>query len=302
MTAQIEDLANRARQLAALGQLQEARAHWVAVLELLPADVPERAGVAREIARIDARLNPKPATNWTKRLGPFGVVLAALAKFKTIALVVLTKGKFLFSVLAFVGFYWALFGWWFAVGLAGSVLLHEMGHYVMVRRFGFKAELPMFLPGLGAYVKWQGANVDAGMRAQISLAGPFFGFLSGLIAYGIYLNTHGGVWLAVAQFAGWLNLINLIPVSIFDGGAAMNALGRQHRLAVLAVCLLMGLLLHEYAFWFVAAGAGYRIYKRDFPDRSYEGVAYAFLALVVANGLLSWFCSLQAQSVFGHSL
>ncbi|HEX4164138.1 MAG TPA: site-2 protease family protein [Bryobacteraceae bacterium] len=300
MTAQIEQLANQARQLAAIGQLQAARARWVAVLDLLPNDVPERQGVLREIQRIDGRLAPKPAVTWTKRLGPFGVIIAALAKFKTVALLLLTKGKFLFSVLAFVGFYWALFGWWFAVGLAGSVLLHEMGHYVMVRRFGFKAELPMFLPGLGAYVKWQGANVDAGVRAQISLAGPFFGFLSGLIAYGIFLNTNQGVWLAVAQFAGWLNLINLIPVSIFDGGAAMNALGRQHRLALLLVCVVLGFLLHEYAFLFVAAGTGYRIYKRDFPAEPYQGVAYSFVTLVVANGLLSWFCSNQARVLFAQ--
>ncbi len=300
MTAQLEELANRARQLAAMGQLPAAREHWVAVLNQLPIDVPERQGVLREIQRIDARLAPKPAVNWTKRLGPFGVVVAALIKFKTIALLLLTKGKFLFSVLAFVGFYWAIFGWWFAVGLAGSVLLHEMGHYVAVRLFGFKAELPMFLPGLGAYVKWHGANVDAGLRAQISLAGPLFGFLSGLIAYGIFLNTHQGVWLAVAQFAGWLNLINLIPVSIFDGGAAMNALGRQHRLALAAICIVLGFLLHEYAFLFVAAGAGYRVYKRDFPAKPYQGVAYAFTALVVANGLLAWFCSTQARVLFAQ--
>ena len=42
------------------------------------------------------------------------------------------------------------------------------------------------------------------------------------------IATHQMVWLAVAQFAGWLNLINLIPVGIFDGGAALSALGRSN--------------------------------------------------------------------------
>lgn len=300
VSEQVEQLAIRARQLAAIGQLQAAREHWLAILNLLPTDASERAGVLREVQRLDARLSPKPKINWAKRLGPLGIALAFLTKFKTVGLVLLTKGKFLISILAFVGFYWALFGWWFAVGLAGSVLLHEMGHYVMVRRFGFRAELPMFLPGLGAYVKWSGANVDVGIRAQISLAGPFFGFLSGLIAYGIFLQTHHGVWLAVAQFAGWLNLINLIPVSIFDGGSAMNALGRQHRLALLVVCVALAFVLHEYAFLFVALGTGYRLYKRDFPAEPRQGIAYAFTALVVANGFLSWYCMNQARLVFGH--
>ncbi|HEY7209612.1 MAG TPA: site-2 protease family protein [Bryobacteraceae bacterium] len=295
VSEQVEQLAMRARQLTALGQLQAAREHWIAVLNLLPIDAGERQGVLREVARIDARLAPKKKVNWAKRLGPIGVGLAFLAKFKTVALLLLTKGKFLISILAFVGFYWALFGWWFAVGLAGSVLLHEMGHYVAVRRFGFRAELPMFLPGFGAYVKWNGANVDPGIRAQISLAGPLFGLFSGLLAYALFVSTHHMVWLAVAQFAGWLNLINLIPVSIFDGGSAMNALGRQHRLAVLVVCLALAFFLHEYAFLFVALGTAYRLWKRDFPAEPRQGIAYAFVALAVANGFLSWFCLNQAR-------
>lgn len=295
VSEQVEQLALRARQLTALGQLQAARAHWVAILNLLPVDARERQGVLREVEKIDARLAPKSKVNWAKRLGPVGVVIAFLAKFKTVALLLLTKGKFLLSILAFIGVYWALFGWWFAVGLAGSVLLHEMGHYIAVRRFGFRAELPMFLPGFGAYVKWNGANVDPGIRAQISLAGPLFGFFSGILAYGIFLGTREMVWLAVAQFAGWLNLINLIPVSIFDGGSAMTALGRQHRLAVLVVCAAMAFVLHEYAFLFVALGAGYRLWKRDFPAEPRQNIAYAFIALALLNGVLSWFCLNQAR-------
>jgi Zn-dependent protease len=182
------------------------------------------------------------------------------------------------------------------------VLLHEMGHYLMVRRFGFSAELPMFLPGFGAYVKWNGAGVDPGVRAQISLAGPLFGFFSGLIAYGLFLSTGHGVWLAVAQIAGWLNLLNLIPVLIFDGGSAMNALGRQGRLAVLVVSLALWAILHEYVFLFVALGTGYRIWKRDYPAEPKQGIAYYFIALVVANGFLSWYALTQARLLFGHRI
>ncbi len=67
------------------------------------------------------------------------------------------------------------------------------------------------------------------------LAGPLLGLLSGLISYGLFLATGHGVWFAVAQFAGWLNLLNLIPVFIFDGAPAMSALGAQGRLAVMLV-------------------------------------------------------------------
>ena len=276
--------------------MQAARELWRHILQALPFDSPHRQGVEREIAKLDSRLAPKPKTDWRKRLGPFGVLIAALAKFKTTLLILLTKGKFLFSMLAFLSVYWYLFGWWFAVGLCGSVLLHEMGHYVVVRMHGLKAELPMFLPFFGAYVRWQGgAQVDTGVRAQIALAGPLFGFLSGLLAYGIFLSTHAGVWLAVAQVAGWLNLLNLIPVSIFDGGRAMDALGKQQRLAIVILSLLLAVVLHEFVFAGLAIGAGYRLWKRDFPAASYDGIGYYFIVLAVANGLLSWFCLNQAQ-------
>ncbi len=303
MTVDLEQLARRARQLAAIGQLPAAREHWVAALQYLPTDSSQRAAVLREIQKIDAKLAPKPPakpTDWKKRLGPFGVLVAALIKYKTLALVLLTKGKFLISILLFVGLYWGLYGWWFAVGLTGSVLLHEMGHYLMVRRFGFAAELPMFIPGFGAYVKWNGPNVDAGVRAQISLAGPLFGFLSGLIAYGVFLSNGHAVWLAVAQFAGWLNLLNLIPVFIFDGASAMVALGAQGRMAVLLVSLVLFFMLSEYLFLFIAIATAYRLYKRDFPAQPKQGIAYYFIALIAANGFLSWFALNQAKSLFGR--
>ena len=173
-----------------------------------------------------------------------------------------------------------------------------MGHYITVRKFGFAAELPMFIPGFGAYVKWNGANVDPSVRAQISLAGPLFGFLSGLIAYGMFLLTGKSVWLGVAQFAGWLNLLNLIPVLIFDGGSAMTALGRQGRFAVLLIAVTCWFFLHETVFLFVAAGTGYRIWKRDFPAEARQGIAYYFIFVMLANGLLNWYCLNQARNLF----
>ncbi len=283
-----------------MGQLQAAREQWAAALNLLPENSPQRRAVLGEIAKLDQRLSPKPKTDWKKRLGPLGVAGAAVLKYKTLALVLLTKAKFLISISLFLGMYWALYGWWFAVGFTGSIFLHELGHYVMVRRFGFAAELPMFLPGFGAYVKWNGAGVDTSVRAQISLAGPLFGFLSGLISYAIFLSTGHTIWLAVAQVAGWINLLNLIPVFIFDGASAMNALGVQGRMAVLLVSVVMFFMLHEYMFLFVAIGTAYRIWKRDFPAEARQGIAYYFIGLVVANGFLSWFALNQANVLFPH--
>ncbi len=254
--------------------------------------------------KLDRKLSPQPKTDWKKRLGPVGIALAGLAKYKTFLFILLAKGKFLISALAYLGLYWALYGWWFAVGITGSVFMHEMGHYLVARRFGFVAQLPMFIPGFGAYVKWNGAGVDPNVRAQISLAGPLFGFLSGLISYGIFLSNGHAIWLAVAQFAGVINLLNLIPVSLgminLDGFPAMMAIGLQGRLAVLLVSVALFFMLGGYLFLAVAAATAYRIWKRDFPAGAQQRIAYGFIGLVVANGYLSWFAQNQAQTLFGR--
>lgn len=270
-----------------MGQIAEAKRVWQTALSLLPQSSNEYQAVQREIAQLDALLNPKAKTDWRKRLGPLGVVIAFFAKFKT-ALLVLFKFKAFLSLFAFFGLYWAMFGWWFAVGMCGSILLHEMGHYVAVRRFGYAAELPMFIPGFGAYVKWSGRGVDLSTRAQISLAGPFFGFLSGLLCLAIYAGTGNGVWLAVAHFAGWLNLLNLIPISILDGNAALWALGRQERTALLIVSVAMAFLLQQWLCLGVAGATAFQLWRGPFPKEPSRRVGLYFAALVVATAFLSW--------------
>ena len=74
----------------------------------------------------------------------------------------------------------------------------------------------------------------------------------------------------------------------------------QGRLAVVAVSLAMFFLLNEWLFLFVAIGAGYRIWRRDFPPDPKQRIALAFLSLVIMNGFLSWFATNQAHTLFGR--
>jgi Zn-dependent protease len=122
--------------------------------------------------------------------------------------------------------------------------------------------------------------------------------LSGLISYGIYLATGQGVWLAVAQFAGWINLLNLLPVFIFDGAPAMSALGAQGRWAVLLVSVVLFFTLKEFLFLALAVCVAYRLWKRDFPAVPQQAIGYYFIAMVIGNGFLSWYALNQARTVF----
>jgi Zn-dependent protease len=83
-------------------------------------------------------------------------------------------------------------------------------------------KLPVFPPGFGAYVRWQALNVSLDARALISLAGLF----AAIVCLGLYHTTRRPVFAALAHTGAWLNLLNLIPVWILDGGRAVHALSQ----------------------------------------------------------------------------
>jgi Zn-dependent protease len=173
---------------------------------------------------------PEPAqreTHW-KRFGGFAAAAALLVfKFGKVALLALTKVKFLttsFSALISVAAYALFWGWAFAVGFVVLMFVHEMGHVIQLRREGIKASAPMFIPFLGAAVFMKELPKDAGAEARVGLAGPILGTVGCLAVAGLWLATGDPFFEALAYTGFLLNLFNLIPMVPLDGGRAMAAL------------------------------------------------------------------------------
>jgi len=226
----------------------------------------------------------KPQHPWAKRLGPLAPIAILLAKGKTL-LFALFKLKFLFSFVAFLGLYWALYGAWFGIGFALMILIHEMGHFAEVKRRGLPAEMPVFLPGLGAYVKWQALGVSTEVRALISLAGPAAGLLAAYIAAALYWQTGNPLWAALAHTGAWLNLLNLIPVWILDGAGAVLPLDRMGRISLLVFSALLFWWSGQVVLILVAAGFAWQLYRKPIPADSSVAVQLYFAALLAA---LAW--------------
>ena len=268
----------------------EARVTWQQMLVWLPAGTQQAAAVAARIAAIDARVGAaeKRKADWTKRLGPLAPLVFFLAKAKTI-LFALLKFKFLLSFVAFFGLYWALFGWKFGLGFAVSILLHELGHYVAAKRRGLKVDLPVFLPGLGAYVRWYSMGITLDALSSIALAGPFAGLLAaaacGAIALKIGLTS---VFGALAHAGAWLNLINLVPVLGLDGAQATLALNRTQRWLIVATCLLFFGFLREGVFLFITAGMLWRALTGVAPERPSSATMIRYMLLLFLLGSLMW--------------
>ena len=197
-------------------------------------------------------------------------------------LFLLFKLKFLLSLVSFVWIYWLLYGPKFGIGFAALILVHEMGHYIDIRRRGLPAEMPVFLPGLGAYVKWQALGVTRQTRAEVSLAGPLAGFIGAAFCAAMWYSTKGGVWGALAHATAWLNILNLTPVWVLDGSQATNALDKPQRYVVLAACLALAWGTRDWSIAIVAAGMIYRLFTKDLPPVGSPRVTGYFVTVLVA--------------------
>jgi Zn-dependent protease len=219
-----------------------------------------------------------------RKLGPLAPVAILLIKGKGL-LLALFKLKFLLSFFSFLGIYVALFGWKFGIGFAVSILIHELGHFVDIRRRGLPAEMPVFLPGLGAYVRWKARGVTLRQIAEISLAGPLAGWLTAAACALLYVQAHEPVWAALARTGAWLNLLNLIPVWTLDGGLAVRSLGRVGRAGILAVTLAMWAHTSEMIFFLIALGAIWTLIDKRKPAEDDWRIWAYYAALLVALGL-----------------
>ena len=287
----LDQLAAEAKALEAKGDLRQARDRWLSGLALLPTNSRQASWIQEHARALDAaadRLQPAPPSEnkWAQKLGPVGPIAVLLAKGKFV-LTALFKLKFLLSFAAFIGLYWAAFGMKFGIGFAVLILLHEMGHFIDIKRRGLPAEMPVFLPGLGAYVRWQALGVSLETRAEVSLAGPLAGFFTALACAVLWWQTGNPLWAALARVGAALNLLNLIPVWVLDGGQAVLALSKTERIILLTASLALWLLLGENMFFLVALGAGYQVFfARNLPPHSSRASTVYFVVVLTALGVI----------------
>jgi Zn-dependent protease len=281
---QMEQLAAHARSLESHGELMEARERWLACLPLLPPQSAQAEWIRGHIRELEigpgatqaARSGPaSTAPNWAARLGPLGPIALGLWKFKS-----------LLSFVAFFGLYWQWWGWKFGLGFAVLILIHEMGHFIDIKRRGLPVDMPMFVPGFGAYVRWNALGVSLETRAAVALAGPLAGWFAAAVCAVIWYQTGYGLWAALARTGAWFNALNLIPLWIFDGSRAADALSKLERAVIAMVGVTLGYALHDWVFYLVAGGSGVRLFSRDAPDKPSGSMTAYFVAVMTGLALI----------------
>lgn len=300
--ARLEELAAAAECAERERRFVDALGAWREALELLPPEsgqaraVAERVVAAREQSpagadpageRVDAG---QPKGRWTRILAPLGVAGLLLWKLKALAVLALSKGKLallgltklgtLSSMLASFGVYWAAWGWPLAAGLLVSIYLHEMGHVARLAQLGMKVDVPMFVPGVGAFVRLRQRPVDAIEDARIGLAGPIWGLGAALLALGAWWATGSGLALAIGRLGAWINLFNLLPLGPLDGGRAFRALGRGGRWLAAATLGAAYLVTRDGLLLLLVVVAAVRALSANAPSPGDRRAALEYVVLV----------------------
>ncbi|TAL29801.1 MAG: hypothetical protein EPN97_13080 [Alphaproteobacteria bacterium] len=169
------------------------------------------------------------------------------------------------SVIVSFGLFTMWLGWEFASALILVLFVHECGHAVAMRVFGYKDMSMFFVPFAGAVVTGSVKSISVWKQTIVLLAGPVPGLLFGLW---VLLNANdyppGGFMQVLGLNAAAINLFNLLPLSFLDGGKLLEiALFSRWPYAIFAFSSLstLGMLAliifgKSYNLWIVALVMG----------------------------------------------
>lgn len=160
-----------------------------------------------------------------KLLGPIAVVGAVLLKFlgqiKFLLPVLLKTGG---TMLLTIGAYAMVWGWRYALGFVILIFVHECGHLINAKRFGLKVSAPMFIPFMGAFIALKEAPRNAWMEANVGIGGPILGSVGAFVCHLAGISLNFPLLIAIAWSGYFLNLFNLAPAGMLDGGRIVTAL------------------------------------------------------------------------------
>ncbi len=179
---------------------------------------------------------PKEKHPIAKAISAFLIFIGlALLKLKALALLFIEKFRLLLvnpfegfgaiqysvaagSILVTILAYATKFRFGLVVGFVLITLIHEIGHAVVIRSKGLRAGWMVFIPFIGGAVTTKDQPRSAYDDAQIGLAGPIAGTAASLVALQVFKWTNNPLYLLIALCGFILNLINLLPIGMLDGG------------------------------------------------------------------------------------
>ena len=205
---------------------------------------------------------PERSTAWTrakKLVGPVLVIGFLIVKFfaklkflvlpllKFIPLILKSGGTMLLTIWVYA----TLWGWQFAVGFVLLIFVHECGHVLIAKKFGLKVSAPVFIPFMGAFILLKDAPKNAWMEACVGIGGPMLGTFGALVCHALGEAANAPVFIAIAWSGYFLNLFNLTPVGMLDGGRIVTALSRWLWIPGFGLLLWFGWKFPNFIVWLI---------------------------------------------------
>lgn len=159
-----------------------------------------------------------------------------------------------FSLVLFVLVYLLLFGtgeFNFLIYLIAVLLIHELGHYIMMKFFGYENVRMLFIPLMGAFVQGKKTNYSQRESFLVIMAGPLPGMVLGSVLLW-YSNMYHISWmLQLSVLFLMLNVINLLPLDPLDGGQMFKLFSRnKHELFLMIFAFISSILIISAGFLF----------------------------------------------------
>jgi Zn-dependent protease len=199
--------------------------------------------------------------------------LTILSKSKGIfAALKLTKFSTLASMLLTVGTYTTFYGFPYAAGMVGLILTHESGHALAMKQLKIPYSPMVFVPFMGAAVAMKESPKNSYDEALIAIAGPVMGTAGSLAVWGAGFACDSQLCYALADFGFMINLFNLMPIGMMDGGRIGNALSPYAGVAGVGIAGSMIALgqVSNPIFYLITMGGAYQTGMRFWND--YKGI------------------------------
>lgn len=104
------------------------------------------------------------------------------------------------------------------------IIIHELGHFALMKIFNYSNVKIFFIPLLGAYTSGKKQQISQAQLAAVILAGPIPGIIIGLILFYMNQNLQNDIVKMLANIFLFLNLFNLLPFMPLDGGRLLETL------------------------------------------------------------------------------
>lgn len=138
----------------------------------------------------------------------------------------------------------------FILALVLVLLIHELGHFFMMKIFGYKNVRMLFIPLMGAFVHGKKDEYSLKESLLVVGAGPFPGVIIGFLMMLFSQHLHSTHMFQGGLLFFILNIINLAPLDPLDGGQLVKLIfSKNHEKFLMIFSFISSILIIAIGFF-----------------------------------------------------